>query len=279
MRVRCWGSRGSIAVSGREYLKYGGDTTCVEVTAASGETIIIDAGTGIRRLGNRLMAAGVTDIHLLITHAHWDHLSGFPFFKPLYSSSTDIRVYGGLPTQASVKNIISKTMTPPYFPIKLEDIHAEISFFGIGNSSVSIGSVSIRTIALNHTNEGVGFRFDEGGRSFVFLTDNELGYEHPTGLSRTDYLEFSRGADLLFHDAEYRPDEYESTRGWGHSVFLDAVELAVEAGAARLGLFHHNQERSDPEIDAMVDEARDVIGARGAVLECMAVAEGFEAEV
>ncbi len=279
MIIRCWGSRGSIAVSGKEFTKYGGDTTCLEVRSDSGDLIIIDAGTGIRALGSKLVREKRRDINLLLTHAHWDHLSGFPFFKPIYRKDYEIKVYGPQATQVSLKKIISKTMTAPYFPIELEDINARITFLGMGHKSYSIGSVKIETIPLSHPNQGVGYRLEEDGKSFVFLTDNELNYRHPYGLEYRDYVKFSKGADLLYHDAEYSREEYRETKGWGHSVYLDTVDLALDAGVKTLGLFHLNQERSDAGVRKIERECRKVIRERGSKMKCFAVAEGMEVKL
>jgi len=276
MLIRCWGSRGSIAVSGRECLKYGGDTTCLEVVSGSGDLIIIDAGTGIRALGNELVKNGRRRMNIILTHPHWDHLSGFPFFKPLYRKQSDIHVRGPRTTRDSVMNIVSKTMSPPYFPVELEDINADISFHSTGPESFEIGGVKIRSIPLNHTNRGVGYRLEEGGRSFVFLTDNELSHPHPDGLKREDYERFSEGADLLFHDAEFTPEDYRRKKGWGHSVYVETVELALKAGVKKLGLFHHNQDRTDGEIDAIVKDCKKIITKRSSKLKCLAVATGTE---
>lgn len=277
MLIRCWGSRGSIAVSGREFNKYGGDTTCIEVVGDSGDLIIIDAGTGIRTLGNRLIREKRLKINLLLTHAHWDHLSGFPFFKPIYRKESSIKVYGPQPTQDSLKSIISNTMTSPYFPIELEQINAEIDFLGMGYKNYSIGSVSISMIPLSHPNQGVGYKLEEDGKSFVFLTDNELTYHHPFGLDYGSYANFARGADLLFHDAEYSQEEYDKeTRGWGHSVYLDTVSLALDAGVKHLGLFHHNQDRTDDQVDGIEAECRKVIASNGSAMKCTAIGAGME---
>jgi phosphoribosyl 1,2-cyclic phosphodiesterase len=277
MIIKCWGSRGSIAVSGCDSIKYGGDTTCIEVQAASGDLIVIDAGTGIRLLGNRLVSENSRRINLLLTHAHWDHLSGFPFFKPIYKKSSEIRIHGPQTTQDSLKRIISKTMTAPYFPIEFEDIKADISFVRMGHKNHSIGSVNITTVPISHPNQGVGYRLEEDGKSFVFLTDNELTFHHPFGLGYDDYVKFCQGADLLFHDAEYTREEYEShTRGWGHSVFLDTLQLALDAGVKTLGLFHQNQDRTDAQVDKMVEECRGLIKKHASSLNCFAVATGTE---
>jgi phosphoribosyl 1,2-cyclic phosphodiesterase len=262
MLIRCWGSRGSIAVSGKEHVKYGGDTTCIEVVGSSGDLIILDAGTGIRRLGNKLMQQEPGEINLFFTHSHWDHLSGFPFFKPLYQGHSHIHIRGPRTTQDSIMKVISHTMTPPYFPVELEDINADIEFLTTTQETIHIGSMTVKTIPLSHTNKGVGYRIEEDGKSFVFLTDNELTYKHPSGTTRSEYVKFAEGADLLIHDAEFTAQEYERTRGWGHSVYLDTLDMAIEAGVKELGLFHHNQDRTDDEIDAISDDCIKIIDER-----------------
>jgi phosphoribosyl 1,2-cyclic phosphodiesterase len=279
MLIHCWGARGSVAVSGKEYIKYGGDTSCIEVTSNAGDLIIIDAGTGIRALGNKLVKKNRLNINLLLTHAHWDHLSGFPFFSPIYKKKSVIKVYGPQTTQLSLKKIVSKTMASPYFPIELEDIHAEIEFIGMGNKNYEVGSVTITTIPIKHPNEGVGYKLEEDGKSFVFLTDNELTYEHPTGLEYEDYVEFIRGVDLLFHDAEYNRKEYKKTRGWGHSVYLDTLKLAMDAEVKSLGLFHHNQDRTDKQLTAIEKDCKAIIAKSGSKLKCFAAAEGMDIDI
>lgn len=279
MLIRCWGARGSISVSGREYLKYGGETTCIEVLSKNGDLIIIDAGTGIRPLGERISTEERRVINLLLTHAHWDHLSGFPFFKPIYEKETELHIFGGMPTQDSLKSIISKTMSVPYFPIEFEDINADIQFYGMGNDNFKIGSVEISTIPLSHPNQGLGFRLEEDGKSFVFLTDNELKYHHETGLDYNDYVEFSRGADLLYHDANFIPSEFESTIGWGHSVYTDVVSLAMKADVKSLGLFHHDPKRMDDEVDAIVKDSKRIIKEEGSSMDCFGVAYGTEIDL
>lgn len=272
MYIKCWGSRGSIPVSGIEYIKYGGDTTCVEIRTKSDDIIIVDAGTGIRRLGNQIMEENHYKFNFIFTHAHWDHLMGFPFFKPLYFERFEFLMHRCPFHSKFVETVLSKVMSPPNFPVKYSDVKAKISYLEACTTTFQIGSVTVEPIPISHPNNGSGYKFSEDGKSFVFLTDNELDFVHPGGKQYKDYLAFSAGADLLIHDAEYTPKEYETTIEWGHSVFTRTLDLALEAGVGKLGLFHINQERTDQEMDAIVEICNQTISARGKALQCFAVA-------
>jgi phosphoribosyl 1,2-cyclic phosphodiesterase len=271
MIIKCWGSRGSIPVSGEEYIKYGGDTTCIEIRTKSDDIIIVDAGTGIRRLGSELIDENRYKYNLIFTHSHWDHLMGFPFFKPLYEKQAEFMMYRCPFHSKFVETILSRIMTPPSFPIRYSEISAKMEYVEAFTSAFEIGSVTITPIPISHPDEGSGYKFTEDGKSFVFLTDNELGFIHPGGLSYKDYMEFSEGVDLLIHDAEYLPEEYPSKIEWGHSVFTETLDLAIEAGVKQFGLFHLNQDRTDQQVDEMVESCRRTIAARDHNLECFAV--------
>ena len=278
MIITCWGARGSIPVSGKQYLVYGGDTTCIEVRDSNGQIVVIDAGSGIRALGNRLLQEECQSLTVLFTHGHWDHIMGLPFFKPLYDSRTKVTVYGCPFSRHSLKDMLAPSMNPPNFPIRFEDLRAEINFYGICSGTLNIGRFRIETIRLSHPNQGIGYSFTEDAKRFVFLTDNELSYIHEGGLDFEEYCRFCTGADLLIHDAEYTEEEYTRTRTWGHSTYQDSLRLAIAAGVKRFGLFHHNQDRSDEEIDAIVQECRKqltILGI-GTDMECFATAQGME---
>jgi phosphoribosyl 1,2-cyclic phosphodiesterase len=277
MIIRCWGARGSIPVSGKEYIKYGGDTPCLEIRTREDDIIIVDAGTGIRRLGNALLAEGRHDFSMFFTHAHWDHLIGFPFFKPIYYRSVGINIYGCPFAQSTVKDMLSKVMSAPHFPVDYENIHCRIDYHETCGDELVLNSMKITSIALSHPNQGVGYRFEEDGKAFVFLTDNELRYQHPGGLAFRDYREFCMGADLLVHDSEFMEDDYRET--WGHSTYKDAVQLAQESRVTKLGLYHHNQERSDEGVDAMVAASEALIRRGQAPMECVALYQGMEFEI
>lgn len=271
MYIKCWGSRGSIPVSGKDYLKYGGDTTCLEIRAKSGDIIIVDAGTGIRRLGNQLIENNDFKYHFIFTHAHWDHLMGFPFFKPLYFAQSELLMHRCPFHSDFVATILSKVMSPPNFPVKYDDLKAQIEYQEACPAVFEIGSVTVEPIRISHPNNGSGYKFTEEGKCFVFLTDNELDFVHPGGLTFKDYLEFSQEADLLIHDAEYTPQEYKTNIEWGHSTFTRTLELALKAAVGQLGLFHLNQDRTDQEMDEIVETCRQSIAAKGSNFECFAV--------
>ena len=276
MIINIWGSRGSIPVSGKNYIKYGGDTTCIEITTKNNVTIIIDAGTGIRKLGNKLIEENKHRFHMIFTHAHWDHLLGFPSFKPIYRKNTTIDMYGCPFAWDSIKDLIANTMTHPYFPIEYDEISAKISYSKLCKNEIQIDSLSIIPIFLSHPNNGIGFKFIEDNKTFVFLTDNELSFLHAGGLEFEDYRKFCQGADFLIHDAEFTEDEYVGTRTWGHSIYTDALRLAVESGVKEFALFHHNQDRTDKEIDKIVDHCKEVIAKEKSSMKCFAAASGME---
>ncbi len=271
MYIKCWGSRGSIPVSGKEFIKYGGDTTCIEIRTKNDEIIIVDAGTGIRRLGNQLIQEERFAYNAIFTHAHWDHLMGFPFFGPLYREQTDIRIQGCPFAQKFIETMLSKVMSPPNFPVRYIDLKAHIHYEPVCFDRFDIDTVSVTPIALSHPNKGNGYKFVEDGHTFVFITDNELEYTHVGGLSADEYQKFSAGADLLIHDAEFRKSEYEQTKTWGHSVYTTALELALNAEVKQFGLFHLNQDRTDQEVDQMVDSCQQIVADRGSDLKCFAV--------
>jgi phosphoribosyl 1,2-cyclic phosphodiesterase len=267
--------------------KYGGDTTCMEIRSDTGEILIIDAGSGIRSLGNTLLARKHEKITILFTHAHIDHLMGLPFFAPLFSGSSSVNMRGPRLNKTSFKNVLAGFLDQPYFPIQIDDndMKAKMSFTDITTRPFCIGNLRVRPIELSHPkNGGLGYRIEEGKSSFVFLTDNELGYKHKGGRTFKEYVKFCAGANLLIHDAEYTQKEYSrilenSENPWGHSLFTDATKLAIEAGVKCFGLFHHNQKRTDSQITAMVKAAKKIVEKAGASVDCFAVGASFKTTI
>jgi phosphoribosyl 1,2-cyclic phosphodiesterase len=250
MRIKFWGTRGSIAVPGKQTIRYGGNTTCLEITLESGRVVIVDAGTGIRALGDKLASENEkVDIHLLVTHIHWDHVLGFPYFTPLYRSTSHILIDGYPTCVNGLRNTFDNKMGDGFFPVKFADLKAEIQYLEIlQHRPLEIDGAVIEAIPLHHPQGGFGFRFREGEKTFVFLTDNELRKDGWKDRSFDDYAEFCRNADLLIHDAQYTPEEIEERRDWGHSDYLSAFDLAYTAGVKNLFLFHHDPSRTDAEV-------------------------------
>lgn len=287
MKIKIWGCRGSLPVSGAQVARYGGNTTCVEVRDADQRMIVLDAGTGVRNLGKYLVKEKHSKkITFLITHAHWDHVSGFPFFSPAYSAEFDIAICGGPVTQRSVRGFLAHQMEPPYFPIPFARLKANIHYGCrcsskncIGTPTQANGHIRCSSLPVSHPNGGYGFKLVEAGRSFVFMPDNEIGFHHQGGPSRAELIRFIQGADLLLHDAQYTEAEYQKTRGWGHSTYQEVVKIALKSGVKRLGLFHHDPDRDDEDLDCQVERCRRRIAASGQTMDCFACAEGMELAV
>jgi phosphoribosyl 1,2-cyclic phosphodiesterase len=277
MFIKCWGTRGSIPVSGRRYVKYGGDTTCLEIRSKNSDVVVIDAGSGIRKLGNEFLRSCEKHCNFLFTHIHWDHILGFPFFRPLYVDDFKIAIYQGPYKGDFIRKALADVMKAPFFPLTYSDIKADITYVENTSEQFAIGSIDITPIALSHPNGAFGYKLIENDKTFIFMTDNELNYLHKDGLSFDDYVEFCSGADLLIHDAEYTPAEYEQYRGWGHSVYTDVVELALQAGVAKLGLHHINAERDDMAMDSILKDCRRIIQKKKSFLECFVA--GCETEI
>lgn len=275
MLVKCWGSRGSLPVSGPEHIKYGGDTTCIELRTKSNELLIIDAGSGIRALGNMLLDK-ITNINIIFTHAHWDHLIGFPFFKPLYKKGIKINFYGCSSAQKAITNFFHDSIEPPFLPITFKDIKATLNFNSMNNLEYEIGSLKVQAINLNHPNGGFGYKFIEGNKTFVFLTDNELSHHHKNGKSFDEYKDFATNSDFLIHDSEYTINEYSKTKGWGHSTYIDAIKLAHSANVKLFGLFHHNQDRCDKNNDSILDESQKILNKLNSNVKCISIQTGTE---
>ena len=276
MYIKFWGTRGSIASPGPDTVKYGGNTACVEVVSNIGKRVVIDAGTGIRGLGDELVQTGQpVHLTLLLTHTHWDHVLGMAFFKPIYLESTVINIDGCPKAFGGLAKIFDDRKGNGYFPVAFDELKARIHHLAkIPHGLLQLGDLSIDGIETNHPQGGMGFKIRENGRCLVFLTDNELADNAPLGRQPKDFAEFAHGCDLLIHDAQYLPEEMEAHRGWGHSSFTDAVELALQARVHHLILFHHDPERTDRDIQEIEARARKLIKTKKGSLKVTAAREG-----
>lgn len=280
MKIKIWGCRGSLPTPGPETQRYGGNTTCVEVRSASGQLMIIDAGTGLHNLGKEICNENDSkDIRFFFTHSHWDHLLGFPFFRPAYRADYTLTFCSGPHAQDTIKGFLSHQMQAPFFPVELDSLSAQM-VFNCDNPChedrfCCFKDLQVKAFPVNHSNGGFGYRIIEDGRIFAFAPDNELDYHHEGGPGRAEFVELFRNADLLIHDAQYTDEDYQRTRGWGHSTFSATVDLAIEAGVKRLGLFHHDPDRSDAALDAQLEICQERIRSAGSSLDCFITAEGM----
>ncbi len=256
MEIKFWGTRGSIPAPGADTLEFGGNTTCVEVLLNRGKRLIIDGGTGLRLLGKHLLEdAAPVKIHLLLSHGHWDHLLGIPFFLPIYPDTTEILVDGWPPAFQAMTRVFDSHLGDGFFPVAFEHLKARIDFLNrLSHGPLEVDGVRIDAIPTNHPQGGFGFRFREGDHSMVFITDNELGADQ--GRRLPEFAEFARDCDLLIHDAQFLPTDLAEHLGWGHSTYAEAVALAQMAGARTLILTHHDPGRSDAEVEKIIAQAR-----------------------
>ena len=274
MEIRFWGTRGSIPAPGPHTLEFGGNTTCVEVVLSSGRRLVIDGGTGFRPLGRYLKEQGnPVLLHLLLTHGHWDHLLGIPFFEPIYQKDTEIMVDGWVRAFQAMTRIFDDHMGNGFFPIAFDQLQAQVHFIPrLPYGPVELDGARISAINLNHPQGGLGFRLDEGDFSLTFITDNELGADR--GHRFPEFVQFCQGSDLLIHDAQYLPAELPQRQGWGHSSYEEAVKLAAAAGAGSLLLTHHDPSRTDAQVTEIIGRARDLAAGLNGRLEVDAAREG-----
>jgi phosphoribosyl 1,2-cyclic phosphodiesterase len=276
MKITFWGTRGSIASPGPDTVVYGGNTTCVEVTLASGRIVVIDAGTGMRTLGDAILKRnGPKTINLLMTHVHWDHLMGFPFFGPLYDPNTHVVVDGCRRGFESLKRIFTTNYVDGVWPVRFADLKARIEpNQHLLTGRLDLGETLVEAHQLQHPQGGMGFKFSENSGTFVFLTDNELLEHGWSGTSAKDFVHFCKDADLLVHDCQYLPEEMPMRRGWGHSDLDSVARLALEAGVKNLLLFHHDPWRTDQVIAEMVARAEEILHKEHSSITVDAAREG-----
>ena len=295
MLIRFWGTRGSLAKPGPTTLRYGGNTSCVEVRTADGTLIVLDCGTGAHGLGQSLESGGLPlRGHLLITHTHWDHIQGFPFFAPLFGPRNEWDIYapGGLGQE--LERTLAGQMEYTYFPVTLEQLGATIRYHDLVEGSFALGGVRVVAKYLNHPALALGYRLEVGSRAVVYSVDHEPHAPHvvdattralagvgvpPVHAEDRRHVEFLAGADLVIHDAQYSLDEYSQKTGWGHSPAEWAVDYALAAGAKRLALTHHDPLRDDQAVDRLVEVCRRRSRAAGDGLEVFGAAEGQALEL
>lgn len=285
--LRFWGVRGSIPTPGPSTVRYGGNTSCIEVRADD-EIVILDAGSGIRPLGlelEREFGDRPLNITLLISHTHWDHIQGFPYFLPAYRVDNRIRICGYEGTSRGLAATIAGQMDAPYFPVGMNEMRAGIQIEELRAMEFTIGKIYVRAFPAHHPGVAVGYRLYTSCGSVGYMPDNEpFGYQPKNGSKETSeeytaemrsrMVEFMRDVDIMILDAQYDREEYLKHIGWGHGCVDDVVDLAIDAGVKRLVLFHHDPEHADETVDCMLAHARSIVAIRGSQLVVDAAKEG-----
>jgi phosphoribosyl 1,2-cyclic phosphodiesterase len=272
MRIKFWGVRGSTPAPQPENMRYGGNTSCVEVRLGD-SLYIFDCGTGFRVLGQALrheFNGRPLAAHVFVSHFHWDHIQGLPFFAPLYDNRENRFLFHCSSRTRSLKQVFEEQMAAPYFPVGLGEMRARQNFYDLEEGRIQLGDVTLQTMWLNHPQGCMGFRLESQDGVMVYATDNEPG----DPLFDKNVRKLAAGADVLIYDAQYLPEEYEACRrGWGHSHWREAVNVVMESGAKELVLFHHDPDHDDACIDKVVREARNYYP------RVRAAAEGMQIEV
>ncbi len=270
MLVRFWGVRGSTPTPQSENLRYGGNTSCVEVRL-NGHIYVFDCGTGFRNLGKQLVqeANGHSiSAHIFLSHFHWDHIQGIPFFTPLYTDRESHFFFHSSNRTRGLQRAIEEQMSDPYFPVNMNEMAAHRQFYNIEEGEIAFDDCLIKSMWLNHPQGCLGFRLEAEGKVLVYATDNEPG--HP--IFDKNVRKLAEGADVLIYDAQYLPEEYEANkRGWGHSHWREAVNIVMESGAKELILFHHDPDHTDDCIDRVVSTAREYYSKVRAASEGMEI--------
>jgi phosphoribosyl 1,2-cyclic phosphodiesterase len=279
LSVKFWGTRGSIPTPGAATIRYGGNTSCVEVRAGN-DLLMLDCGTGAREMGialNREFKGRPLDLHIFISHTHWDHIQGFPFFAPAYTLGSRLTLYSSRGADKSLEKVFTGQMDVSYFPVALSDMMARLFFVEL-DGPAKVGAMTISHFYLNHPGLAIGFRIQIGPKTIVYLTDHEcycrmLGEnEHNRRLDR-EVTEFARGADLYIREAQYTDEEYAGKRGWGHSTITDALQSAHDAGVKQLALFHHEPMHDDDTMDRILANCHEIMHERGMTFTCFAAAD------
>lgn len=274
IRIKFWGVRGSIPTPGCKTAKYGGNTPCIEI-GVDGDIIICDAGTGIRPLGIDLIRRAKgrrINAAIILSHMHWDHYTGLPFFKPLYDKRNSFLIGGPKVSGKDFGAAMRSAFRPPYFPIPAHAIPARVRFKTIREKPLKIGGVLVRPIKVNHPGGALGWRFDfEEGRSIALITDNEPKGRKSTG----KVMKLIETSKILIHDAQFMESEYKKRIGWGHSPIIYPLTLAAGAGVERLILFHHDPDSTDKRLEKMLEHAKAWIEKHGIKLQCELAREGL----
>jgi len=280
MQLSAWGVRGTLPMPQEGYIRYGGNTSCYSLQFSPERHLIFDAGTGIKSFGSALLKAGNSRItaDLLITHAHWDHINAFPFFAPLYIPGNEVRVHGSAQDEIGFDQLMKAQMDGVYFPITVREFGAHVSFHEISEQEMDLDGISVRSIMLKHPGHCLGYRVDYQGRSFCYITDNEL-YPADSEFADEEFVQsladFCRGANVLVHDCTYFDEEYTSRVHWGHSSLSEVCRLAHLAEVERLWIHHHDPDQNDDAIERKLEFCTSALKDYGSKTEAVLPIEGM----
>jgi phosphoribosyl 1,2-cyclic phosphodiesterase/ActR/RegA family two-component response regulator len=279
MVVNFYGVRGTLPVPGPNSLRYGGNTNCVTIQIAQKHFLIFDAGTGIKVLSDTLLKENSLPIkaNLFITHPHYDHINGIPFFVPLYLKGNHFDIYGPNQGDLSIESLLNNQMENVYFPVTMKEFIADLNFHNLTEENFQIDDLRVQTILLNHPGRCIGYRIDYQNKSFCYVTDNELYLENSPHYSQHEVdrlIRFIKEADLLLVDATYSDEEYAKKIGWGHSCVSRVVDIADKANVKLMGLYHHDLNEFDNDIDNKLKHAQELLQKRNSKTKCIAPAEG-----
>ncbi|MEN3038452.1 MAG: MBL fold metallo-hydrolase [Candidatus Kryptonium sp.] len=298
MKLKIWGCRGSIPTPGKDTVRYGGNTPCVELKLNDNNLIILDSGTGIKNLGNYLIRKGESiKAYIMITHPHWDHIQGFPFFKPLFISGNEFTIVGSGARTKTLEQIVADQMDRVYFPVRLSELKATIKFLQVGEEEFKIYDATVQTIYVNHPGFTLGYRITYDNKTIVYISDNEPfdreitpylfnwekevieRFDKISGDPNKRIFEFVKGADLLIHDTTYTPEEYVEKVGWGHSHYLFTLRVAHEGNVKRLLLFHHDHTHTDNMIDEIYEHCKNEVKKKKYKFDLLVASEGMEIKI
>ncbi len=297
MHIRFWGVRGSVPTPGPKTVKYGGNTTCIELRLSDNRLFIIGAGSGIRELGNYLLANdlknGPLKTDIFLSHTHWDHIHGYPFFTPTYFKDNEFTIHGPVNYAGKLKDIFSAQMDYTYYPVKLEDTGASVEFNELKEGTYLIGGIKVTTCYLNHPVLCIGYRIEAEGKTLVTVYDHEqyqnifsrdgnldseeaIEAQSAVDMMNAKIVNHCKGADLLIHDAQYHnQQEYDAHRGWGHSTVRDAISTGLKAGVKKLALFHHDPARPDDALDKLHAQITEQLRGAGKDIDVFPAREGL----
>jgi len=255
-KIKFWGVRGTIACPGPKHTIFGGNTSCVEVSMG-GEKVIFDMGTGVRSLGNWMLKKEALNATVLLSHTHWDHINGFPFFKPAFDQRCSFKIMAGhLGAGRTIQQVLAEQMTAPYFPVPIDIMLANFSFhdFMAGDEFDLTDKIHVKTAPMNHPGGATGYRLEFDGKSMCYVTDTE----HVRGTPDANVLKLIEGADLVIYDSSYADDEFEAKLGWGHSTWQEGIRLCKAANVKQLAIFHHDPDHEDEKMEQIECEARNM---------------------